>query len=147
MLRQPNLQSCVCSMAIVATTACAQSTLIPSQLGTVEQLVDALRREGLIVSVGDKISPGYLSVPARRVTVNAETLYVFEYSTATQAATDAAQISPDAQADPRTRITWVNTRTRNRSRAHSLHDRRCPIRLNRQSAWRAREPPKPMQSE
>jgi hypothetical protein len=98
-------------MAIVVTTACVQSPLVPSQLGTVEQLVDALRREGLIVSVGDKLSPGYLSVPARRVPVNAEALYVFEYSTATQAATDAAQISPDAQPGPRTRVTWVNTPT------------------------------------
>jgi hypothetical protein len=43
--------------------------------------------------------------------VNAEALYVFEYSTATRAATDAAQISPDAQPSPRARITWVNTPT------------------------------------
>jgi hypothetical protein len=98
-------------LAGVAMVSCAQSPTVPSDIGTVDQLVQALRREGLTVSQGGEISAktmGFFTVPARQILVGAERLNAFDYPTADRAAADAALISSDAQPNPRAAISWVS---------------------------------------
>jgi hypothetical protein len=43
-------------LAAVAMISCQQSPTVPSEIGTVDELVQALRREGLTVSQSGEIS-------------------------------------------------------------------------------------------
>jgi hypothetical protein len=98
-------------LASVATISCEQTPTGPSEIGTVEQLVQSLQGQGLEVSLGGEISPsdnGFFTVPARKVSIDGERLSAFEYATAERAAADAALISADAQPNLRAAITWVN---------------------------------------
>jgi len=95
----------------VATTSCEQRLTVPSEIATVEQLVQSLRREGLTVSQRGEISAntmGFFTVPAQQILVGAERLSAFEYPTAERAAADAALLSSDAQPNPRAAISWVS---------------------------------------
>jgi hypothetical protein len=96
----------------IAMISCEQSPTVPSHVGTVDQLVQSLRGQGLAVSLGGEISPndnGFFSVPARKVSIDGQRLSAFEYATAERAAADAALISVDGQPNPRAAITWVST--------------------------------------
>jgi hypothetical protein len=88
----------------VCISACSQNLTVPSQVGSVDQLVNALRAQGRAVSVGGENSPqrnGYFSVSSRDVFVGEMLLKAFEYQTAGSADSDAALISPDGQPNPR----------------------------------------------
>ena len=83
--------------------SCQQSPNVPSEIGTVEDLVQALRPEGLTVSESGEIPAnrmGFFTVPAKQILVSAERLSAFDYPTADRAAADAALISSDAQPNP-----------------------------------------------
>jgi hypothetical protein len=101
----------ILGFAGVVTISCEQSPTVPSEIGTVDQLVRSLRGEGLTVSTNGEISPsnnGFFTVPAQELLVDGEHVNGFEYPTAERAAAEAALISSDAQPDPHTRITWVS---------------------------------------
>ena len=95
----------------VTMLACQPSPTVPSEIGTVDQLVQALRREGLTVSRSGEISAdtmGFFTVPAQQILVGEERLSAFDYPTADRAAADAALISSEAQPNPRAAIGWVS---------------------------------------
>jgi hypothetical protein len=101
----------ILGLVSVATISCAQSPTVPSEIGTVDELAQSLRREGLTVSTNGEISPsknGFFTVPAHQLLVDGERVAGFEYPTAERAAAEAALISPDAQPNPQARITWVS---------------------------------------
>lgn len=84
----------------------------PTSSATLDRFVDALRQQGLTVSVAGQISPEvnrFFSVPAHQVRVNDGQVNAFVYSSAQAAAAEAAVISADAQPSPTTRVTWVST--------------------------------------
>ena len=84
----------------------------PTSSTTLDQFVQALRQQGLNVSLGGQISPnanGFFSVPAQQVRVNDGQVNAFVYTSARDAATEAAAISADGQPSPTTRVTWVST--------------------------------------
>lgn len=98
-------------LAGAAMISCQQSPTVPSEIGTVDQLVQALRREGLTVAQSGEISAnsmGFFTVPAKQIAVGAERLSAFDYPTADGAAADAALISSEAQPNPRAAIGWVS---------------------------------------
>lgn len=103
----PTALTLVWGVAGVTMISCAQGLTVPSHVGSVEQLVQSLRSQGLTVSLGGDISPGYFTVQARQISVEGERLNAFEYPDADTAAAEAALISSDAQPSPRKRITWA----------------------------------------
>lgn len=105
------LQAVALATLSFSATACSQSLTVPSHVGTVDQLVNALRAKQLNVSVGGETSPqrnGYFSVSSRDVTVSGALLKAFEYETAGQADADAALISVDGQPNPTSQIGWIS---------------------------------------
>ena len=84
----------------------------PSSSATLDQFVQALRQQGLTVSLAGQISPEtnrFFSVPAQQVQANDARVNVFVYTSAQAAAAEAALISQDGQPSPTTRVTWVST--------------------------------------
>ena len=84
----------------------------PTSSATLDRFVQALRQEGLSVSLAGQISPDinrFFSVPAQQVRVNDAQVNAFLYQNAEAAATEAALISQDGQPSPTTRVTWVST--------------------------------------
>ena len=90
---------------------CSESLIVPSEVGTIEQLVNALRAKGLEVSVRGETSPqrnGYFSVPSRDVMAGEALLKAFEYGTASKADADAALVNHEGQPNPRAAIDWIS---------------------------------------
>ena len=88
------------------------SPVAPTSSTTLDQFVQALRQQGLSVSLAGQISPevnGFFSVPAQQVRVNSGQVNAFVYQDAEAAAAEAASISQDGQPSPTVRITWVST--------------------------------------
>jgi hypothetical protein len=88
------------------------SPVAPTSFTTLDQFVQALRQQGLSVSLAGQISPevnGFFSVPAHQLRVNNGQVNAFVYQDAEAAAAEAASISQDAQPGPTVRITWVGT--------------------------------------
>jgi hypothetical protein len=84
----------------------------PTSQTTLDRFVQAFRRQGLSVSLAGEISPnvnGFFSVPAQQVRVNDSQVNAFVYQSADAAATEATQISKDAQPSPTARMSWVST--------------------------------------
>jgi hypothetical protein len=84
----------------------------PTSSATLDRFVQALRQQGLSVSLAGQISPDinrFFSVPAQQVRVNDAQVNAFLYQNAEAAATEAALISQDGQPSPTTRVTWVST--------------------------------------
>jgi hypothetical protein len=84
----------------------------PTSSTTLDRFVQALRQQGLSVSLAGQISPDinrFFSVPAQQVRVNDAQVNAFLYQNAGAAATEAALISQDGQPSPTTRVTWVST--------------------------------------
>jgi hypothetical protein len=67
--------------------------------GRVATLVEALTQQGAAVMVMERMSPAShcLSVGARRLVVNGENVYAFEYESAESAGRDASGISSDGR--------------------------------------------------
>ena len=87
----------ILGFAGVVTISCEQSPTVPSEIGTVDQLVQSLRGEGLTVSTNGEISPsnnGFFTMPAQELLVDGERINGFEYPTAERAAAEAARTSP-----------------------------------------------------
>ena len=98
---------------LVLAVSCADHNPVgPTSPATLDQFVQALRQQGLNVSLGGQISPnanGFFSVPAQQVRVNDTQVNAFVYASAQDAATEAAAISADGQPSPTARVTWVST--------------------------------------
>jgi hypothetical protein len=93
--------------------SCGDSNPVgPTSSVLLDQFVQALRQQGLSVSVAGQISPEvnrFFSVPAHQVRVNDGQVNAFEYASAQDAASEAASISADGQPSPTVRVTWVST--------------------------------------
>jgi hypothetical protein len=86
--------------------------LEPTSSVTLDQFVQALRQQGLNVSLAGEILPEanrFFSVPAHQVRVNETQVSAFVYHSAEAAAAEAARISEDGQPSPTVRVTWVST--------------------------------------
>lgn len=94
-------------------TACEdRNPLAPTSSATFDGFVQALREQGMSVTVGGEISPEvnrFFSVPARQVRANDAQVNAFVYSSADAAAAEAVQISMDGQPSPTVRVNWVST--------------------------------------
>jgi hypothetical protein len=89
------------TLVLVATVSCGGSLAAPGDsqtTGRVATLIEALTRQGATaVSMERVTAESYcLSVRARRLVVNGENVYAFEYDSPQAAGRDAAGISPDA---------------------------------------------------
>ena len=94
------------------TSACDESPAGPSAVGSVEQLVQAVRREGLNATLGGGTNANVLpffTVAARPILVDGSTIHAFEYPSAEAAATDVTLMKRDGQPAVPTVITWVST--------------------------------------
>jgi hypothetical protein len=85
---------------LLFSLACSRSAAGPDAVqpaARVDALVDALRQQGATATRVEQLSPEShcLSVGARRLLVNGENVYAFEYQTTGAAERDAATISPD----------------------------------------------------
>jgi hypothetical protein len=92
--------------------ACDRNPVGPTSSATLDRFVQALRQQGLSVSLGGQISPDinrFFSVPAQQVRVNDAQVNAFVYQKAEAAAAEAALISQDGQPSPTTRVSWVST--------------------------------------
>src|SRR5919201_2197659 len=101
----------VASSALSLLLSGCSSLVGPSSSTTLDRFVQALREQGLTVSLAGQISPsvnGFFSVPAEQVRVNDSRVNAFVYPSAEAAAAEAAQISKDGQPAPNVRVTWVS---------------------------------------
>ena len=84
----------------------------PTSSATLDRFVQALRQQGLTVTVAGEIAPEvnrFFSVPAHQVRVNNGQVNAFVYPNAEAAATEAALISADGQPSPTVSVLWVST--------------------------------------
>jgi hypothetical protein len=93
--------------------ACAGSSPVgPTSSPALDEFVQALRQQGLSVSLGGQISPDvnrFFSVPAQQVRINDAQVNAFVYQDAQAAAAETAAISRDGQPSPTIRVSWVST--------------------------------------
>ena len=97
---------------LLAASCAHRNPLAPTPSAILDQFVQALRQQGLSVSLGDEISPEanrFFSVPARQVRVNDAHVNAFVYATVQEAIAEAASISQDGQPSPTVRVTRVST--------------------------------------
>jgi hypothetical protein len=97
--------------SLVLAVSCA-NPVGPTSSATLDQFIQALRQQGLTVSVAGQISPEvnrFFSVPAHQIRANDAQVNAFVYPSAQDAATEASAISADGQPSPTARITWVST--------------------------------------
>jgi hypothetical protein len=98
------------SVLCLLVVSCS-SPVEPTSSTTLDRFVQALRQQGLTVSLAGQISPsanGFFSVPAEQLRVNDSQVNAFLYQSAEAAAAEAAQISKDGQPSPTVRVTWVS---------------------------------------
>jgi hypothetical protein len=96
---------------LMLATSCS-NPVGPTSSATLDRFVQALRQQGLTVTLAGEISPEvnrFFSVPAHQVRVNNGQVNAFVYENAQTAAAEAALISEDGQPSPSARITWVST--------------------------------------
>ena len=92
--------------------AACSSPASPTSTTTLDQFVQALRQQGLNVTLAGEIPPQvnrFFSVPAQQVRVNDAQVNAFVYQNAEAAGVEAALISEDGQPSPTAQITWVST--------------------------------------
>jgi hypothetical protein len=100
------------ALACLMLAAACSNPVGPTSSATLDRFVQALRQQGLTVTVGGDIPPEvnrFFSVPAHQVRVNNGQVNAFVYENAQTAAAEAALISEDGQPSPSARITWVST--------------------------------------
>ena len=100
-MKMRSIASILSTAALLVTVACSDTVAAPDQIQTtprVSAFVGALEQQGAKVIPMERLSPqAYcLSVGARRLEVNRENVYAFEYESTDAASRDAAAISPDA---------------------------------------------------
>jgi len=81
-------------------------TLASTQVQDRASLIDALKKGGATVSIGDAIQQPFLSVAGQTITVNGGAVQTFEYSDASAMTADASKIGPDGTIKT-TSIMWV----------------------------------------
>jgi hypothetical protein len=102
---------------VVLLSACAVSCadrnpIGPTPSATLDRFVQALRQQGLSVSVAGQIPPAvnrFFSVPAHQIRVNDGQVNAFVYPSGQDAEREAAAISADGEPSPTLRVTWVST--------------------------------------
>jgi hypothetical protein len=97
---------------VLAVSCAGRNPVGPTSSTTLDGFVQALRQQGLNVSVAGQIPPDvnrFFSVPAQQIRVNDRQVNAFVYATPQDAAAEAASVSADGQPSPRTRIRWVST--------------------------------------
>jgi hypothetical protein len=100
------------ALACLMLAASCSNPVGPTSSATLDRFVQALRQQGLTVTLAGEISPEvnrFFSVPAHQVRVNNGQVSAFVYENAQTAAAEAALISEDGQPSPSARITWVST--------------------------------------
>lgn len=70
-------------------------------------LAEALAAAGATVGQESEIEQPFFSVPGQVLTINGESVQVFEYADAAQADAEAAQVSPDGSSIGTTMATWI----------------------------------------
>jgi hypothetical protein len=108
MTRMQVVASSVMSLLLIGCS----SPVGPSSSTTLDRFMQALRDQGLTVSLAGQISPSvnrFFSVPANQVRVNGSNVNAFVFQSADAAAAEAALISQDGQPSPTVRVTWVST--------------------------------------
>ncbi len=104
--------SLVLPCLLLALSCADRNPVGPTSSATLDGFVQALRQQGLNVSVAGQIPlevNRFFSVPAQQIRVNDGQVNAFVYATAQDAAAEAALISADGQPSPTTRVTWVST--------------------------------------
>jgi len=97
----------LCGLIVLAVACQRAHPLAPSPVGTLEDFLQALQRQGRSVTLAGELpreSNPFFSVPAHVVLVDQSHLNVFQYSSA-----DAARVRPDGSAIGGTQITWIST--------------------------------------
>ena len=102
-------------VVLIATLACSSSPARPDDVQRMDRVaafIDALRQRGATVVAMERIAPeSYcLSVGPRRLVVNGENVYAFEYDNAEGASRDASTISSDGSvvtSGRACRIEWI----------------------------------------
>jgi hypothetical protein len=105
------MQVATASVLCLLLVSCS-SPVEPTSSTTLDRFVQALRQQGLTVSVTGQISPsvnGFFSVPAQQLRVNDSQVNAFVYQSADAAAAEAALISKDGQPSPTAQVSWVST--------------------------------------
>jgi hypothetical protein len=101
----------IAASALPLLLVACSNPVAPTSSTTLDRFVQALREQGLTVSLAGQISPSvnrFFSVPAEQVRVNDSQVNVFVYPSAEAAAAEAALIR-DGQPSPTARVTWVST--------------------------------------
>ena len=100
------------SCALLALSCEKRPPLEPTSSTTLDQFVQALRQQGLNVSLAGEIPSEvnrFFSVPAQQVRVNNAQVNAFVYPSADAAAAEASLVSDDGQPSPTVRVSWVST--------------------------------------
>lgn len=96
-----------CGLVVLGVSCQQRSPVAPGPVGTLEDFVQALQRQGRSVTLAGELpreSNPFFSVPAHVVLVDQSHLNVFEYPNAEAAASDAARVPPMNML-----ITWIST--------------------------------------
>lgn len=97
--------------AAVCTAACLDASMGPSRGVTMDGLVGDLRHQGVTVSSGGnepRESFPFFSVQAKRLRINGDDAYVFEYTTDAVATSEASTVSPSGTPIGTTQTTWIS---------------------------------------
>ena len=70
-------------------------------------LAQALATAGAAVAQEDEIEQPFFSVPGQVITINGESLQIFEYADSAQADAEAGQVAPDGGSIGTTMATWI----------------------------------------
>ena len=96
----------------VCTAACLDNASIgPSRVLTLDGIVQDLRQQGMTVaSAGSepRESFPFFSVQGKRLIVNGDNVYVFEYVTDTIATKEASTVAPSGTPIGTTQTTWIS---------------------------------------
>jgi len=93
-----------------ATEPSGGGTAVASHGGPVKDqvsMIDALRRAGATVTIGDQIEQPFLSVTGTQVAVNGADVQLFEYPDEAAAQTDAAKLADTLAGRGTTMLNWV----------------------------------------
>ena len=99
-------------VAALAIAACAGSPVQPSELRSVDAVVEALQQQGATVTrAGEqpRSAFGYFSVNAQRIVVNGADVSVFAYPDVRRADADAALVSATGTRIGETSVFWIDT--------------------------------------
>lgn len=112
MRRIPFLFTVLLLVGITVGACGAESPADSSQGGSATDyggLVEQLRAGGATVGSEDEISQPFFSVTGKVISVDGESVQVFEYADKDAAEAEAALISPDGTSVGTAMVTWIST--------------------------------------